>query len=214
MTEKIRRPDPNAGTRCTARAKATGQQCKHLVRGGGVCPQHGGKAPQVRRKREQRMAEAELLAAVREDLPVSVQASPAEMLLYAARSAHRVVTVLQGQEAGVPSDPARLDMLGGWLDRLSKAASVVIASKADELVIAQQARIVQGQAQQLAEVLNRVLAEIGLSAEQHAAVPAALGAALAALGLLPEGQAAPDAGAPSGSVRPSLSRARAEAVLS
>lgn len=43
---------------CTARKSATGERCKAwAIRGGNVCVTHGGAAPQVRKKAEERLAE-------------------------------------------------------------------------------------------------------------------------------------------------------------
>ena len=42
--------------RCTATAKSTGERCKRAaVKGGNVCSMHGGKAPQVERKAQERL---------------------------------------------------------------------------------------------------------------------------------------------------------------
>ena len=42
--------------RCTATAKSTGERCKRAaVRGSNVCSMHGGKAPQVQQKAQERL---------------------------------------------------------------------------------------------------------------------------------------------------------------
>lgn len=42
--------------RCTATAKSTGEQCKNdAIKGGTVCYQHGGAAPQVKKKAQERL---------------------------------------------------------------------------------------------------------------------------------------------------------------
>lgn len=171
---------------CKAKAKSTGQRCQRpAMHGGVVCQMHGGKAPQVKRRAAQRLAEAELLAQAKAD-PTLADASPAEMLLHAAQSTHSVVRMLQERGAGSTPEPTQLEALGAWLDRLSKAAAVVISSKANELVIAEQARIAEGQARQLADVMNLLLAELFLTPDQQARVPAALRSALTSLGLIPD----------------------------
>jgi len=42
--------------RCTATAKSTGERCKRgAIPGGNVCSMHGGKAPQVQQKAQERL---------------------------------------------------------------------------------------------------------------------------------------------------------------
>lgn len=172
--------------RCTAKSKRTHEQCKKpAMNGGTVCEWHGGRIPAVKRKAAERIAQAELLKAAQDD-PTLADATPAELLLHAAHSTGRVVLMLQKQGAGATADPALLASLGEWLDRLSKTASVVVSSKASELVIEQQTRIAEGQARQLSEVMNRTLNALGLTPEQAARVPAALESALQSLGLIPD----------------------------
>lgn len=175
-----------ANPRCKATGKRSGRQCANSAMDGqAVCRMHGGSAPQARRKAAERIAQAELLKAAKDD-PTLADATPAELLVHAAHSTGRVVLMLQQRGAGRSVDPATLDLLGQWLDRLSKAAALVVSSKASELVIEQQMRIAEGQARQLAEVMNRVLNAIGLSPVQEARVPAALQGALQSLGLIPD----------------------------
>ena len=43
---------------CTATAKSTGERCKRAaIKGGEVCPMHGGSAPQVKKKAQDRLDE-------------------------------------------------------------------------------------------------------------------------------------------------------------
>ena len=142
MPHPLTMPPPER--RCRATSKESGEPCKlWAMRGSTVCRKHGGSAPQVRAKAQERVMLAELVPAAKDD-PELADATPAELLLHAAHSTGRVVLMLQKHGAGSSLDPADLDLLGEWLDRLSKAASVVVSSKADELVIAQQARIAEG----------------------------------------------------------------------
>lgn len=171
---------------CTATCKATGERCRQrAMTGGTVCNKHGGMAPQVKRKAAARVAEAELLAQAKAD-PALADMSPPEMLLAAAQDTARVVTMLRATGAGSTPEPAALDLFGQWLDRLTKAASVVVSSKADELAIAREQRVASGQARQLAEVMNLTLNALSLTPAQQARVPAALESALASLGLIPD----------------------------
>ncbi|MFI5729172.1 hypothetical protein ACIA49_03560 [Kribbella sp. NPDC051587] len=43
------------GDQCTATSKATGNRCRRRVIGGGVCIVHGGRAPRVAAKRQERI---------------------------------------------------------------------------------------------------------------------------------------------------------------
>lgn len=66
-TPRYRNPMPRKGQplgeptyrRCSAKSTRTGQPCKlPPIKGGTVCATHGGAAPQVKRKAEERIAEA------------------------------------------------------------------------------------------------------------------------------------------------------------
>lgn len=171
---------------CTAKSKRSGQRCRaQAMNGATVCNMHGGMAAQVKRKAAARVAEAELLARAKAD-PTLADMSPPEMLLAAAQDTARVVTMLRATGAGSTPEPATLDLFGQWLDRLTKAASVVVSSKADELAIAREQRVASGQARQLAEVMSLTLNALALTPAQQARVPGALESALASLGLIPD----------------------------
>lgn len=44
--------------RCTATARSTGERCKRAaIKGGNVCSMHGGNAPQVQKKAQERLDE-------------------------------------------------------------------------------------------------------------------------------------------------------------
>lgn len=65
--------DPNTirwAIQCGGRSSQTGRPCRRWsIRGGYVCPSHGGRAPQVKAKARERLAElaaAAILAAWRE----------------------------------------------------------------------------------------------------------------------------------------------------
>lgn len=62
--------------RCSARSKATGNQCRrHAILGGGVCVVHGGQAPQVKAAAARRVTLAEALASTDRRHPQEVLAS-------------------------------------------------------------------------------------------------------------------------------------------
>lgn len=193
--------------RCPA-TNRHGEQCRRVTIGGGVCRYHGGNAPQVRAKREARVAAAMLADEAAKLGQGTPDATPAEMLLAAARSAHRVVGLLSDRAGTAPS-PEQLETLGPWLDRLSRAAAAVVSSKADELVIAQAARVADGQARVMFRAVEATVSRLGLTPDQRAKVPDALRAALVALGLAPDPEATPDALRPP-TGRPALAVVRGE----
>lgn len=58
-------------TQCTATAKSTGERCKRdAIKGGEVCHVHGGSAPQVKKKAQERLNEMadETTADIQEDI--------------------------------------------------------------------------------------------------------------------------------------------------
>ena len=50
-------PMVDSRRQCTAKAKSTGKRCQRApIKGGSVCPKHGGSAPQVKEKARLRLA--------------------------------------------------------------------------------------------------------------------------------------------------------------
>lgn len=142
---------PVRGERCTARAKGTGERCRRFVRGGGVCPVHGGRAPQVARAREARLAAAEASALYGDEF---AERDPGEVLLAAVADVDGIVQKLKARirEAGelTPSD---LDALGEWLDRASRMARSVLDARVDE----RRVQVNERQGQLVADVLRGAL---------------------------------------------------------
>lgn len=72
---------------CTATAKSTGERCQNpAIKGGTVCHQHGGAAPQVKAKAQERLDRMadEVTADVQgiiEDLVAMYEAAPADKKL-------------------------------------------------------------------------------------------------------------------------------------
>lgn len=178
---------PTDEERCTAIVRSTGKRCSQwAIKGGPVCYHHGGQLPVVKAAAQRRLAERELdLIDAALDDPDRPLATPAAMLVHAASSAHAVVALMEKNDIPRTGTAKQLREYGEWLDRLSRSAKQVVSSKADELVIAQQARVAEGQARQMWKVLNDVLEALNLTPEQVAQVPGAAAGALHALGLLP-----------------------------
>ena len=78
-------------SRCTATAKSTGERCKKdAITGGTVCHQHGGAAPQVRRKAQER------LDRMADDVTADMQANIEDLLeLYEAAGPDEKVEIMK-----------------------------------------------------------------------------------------------------------------------
>jgi hypothetical protein len=112
---------------CSARSKRSGERCKRLVIGGGVCYTHGGAARQVKARREQRVLLAEAQAAT----PAVVMAEPEEVLLAALHDTNATLQAIKAQlcELGTNTrapNPALLELIGDWLDRVTRIGKVVM----------------------------------------------------------------------------------------
>jgi len=133
----------------------------------------------VARKREARIALAELEAQARAEMRTDV--TPAELLLDAAQTTGAVVAKLKMGMSGRGPDPTQMDALGAWLDRLQRTAQAVISSKADELLIRQAEQVSRAQAGVMVSAVRAALAVLDLTPEQRRQVPAAVEAALASV---------------------------------
>lgn len=208
--------------RCTATSKRTGQRCQLTVIGGGVCFMHGGKAPQVAAKREERIvafeAKAEITAwsamtgrptvdpglAVLAALHMSwlrlhvysgllqqqLEGEPGVTFLRASEGGPRLA---RGYAADQPA-PDGVDGLIGHTYAADKQAGVFASGEAVRALVTLEAqerdrvvryaktahdmgiaerevRLAEEQGRLLAGVINGVLAEVGLTAEQLARAP-------------------------------------------
>lgn len=153
-------------SQCTARSKQTGEQCKRLVRGGGVCRWHGGAAPQVERHREIRIVKYEAhQEAAEQGFPPPRDA--AEALMSALSDSDAVVQKLKEMIGSGVFDPAQIEALGSWLDRVGRLSKLVIDSKLDERKV----RRDEQTAKMIADAIRGVLAELELTPEQQRLVP-------------------------------------------
>lgn len=148
-------------TQCTGTSRRSGQQCKrYAVVGARVCPMHGGKAPQVRAKAEERITLADRLKS-------APMRQPWEVL---ADTAHIADVLMQDARLEVEQGTftvASLDKLVTALDRAHRlSTSNVHAGLAERKV-----RFAENQAEQMHQVFTRVLTGLNLTAEQKALVP-------------------------------------------
>lgn len=98
---------PNASghqRQCVANAKSTGERCtRYAMTGGTVCPQHGGKAPQVRASARRRRETEEANRALAR-LGQPVETAPLEALELLLWEANGNVAVLRILVAGLPAE--------------------------------------------------------------------------------------------------------------
>jgi hypothetical protein len=146
--------------RCPAKAKSTGQQCKHRVTAGGVCDQHGGRAPQVQRKRLERIALAQALAADPRRDPAEVLADVLHQSDWLMRRAREEVRSARPTAATMKQLLELTDQAGRW-------AKTALDADTSE----RQTRVAEVQAVALAGVIRRVLDRLSLTPEQLALVP-------------------------------------------
>ncbi|RKS77587.1 hypothetical protein CLV35_1281 [Motilibacter peucedani] len=112
-------------SRCPARSKRSGEQCKRFVVGGGVCPMHGGSAPQVRAKREVRIA-------LQEQLASSERRSSADILVDAQHAADVVARDLQTSIERGTATPGDVEQLMAAWQRAASLAKVTADARVDE----------------------------------------------------------------------------------
>jgi hypothetical protein len=146
--------------RCTARCKATQQQCRKWVIGGGpnaVCDSHGGRAIQVKRAKELRLAtmKAELDAA-RAGLPYE-RRHPGEVLLDAVAASDVLLQHLLSQRAAGALTVEESIALGFAIDRAARTSKIAIDVNVTERLIAAQERVSRAQADRLIRAMDRVL---------------------------------------------------------
>lgn len=157
MTEKVK------GTQCTAKSRRSGERCKRVVRGGGVCRMHGGAAPAVRAKQLQRLAVQQAALDVRSVNPSLAPASPGEVMLDQMQSARERVAGLEGLVWQQQSAPG-LSLQGTteWLFRerelLQKLASDCLRLKAEAVVEA----TLQNELTRMHAVLAEFCGQLGL----------------------------------------------------
>lgn len=105
---------------CSATSSRTGQRCKRRVIGATVCLAHGGSAPQVKRKRLERIALAEAAA-------MSPRRHPGEVLL----DALHVADTRARQLAQEVDDPRAGERLVEQLERAARLAESALRLDAE-----------------------------------------------------------------------------------
>jgi hypothetical protein len=148
---------------CPAKSKRTGERCQLRVIGGGPCRWHGGNAPQVRAAREARIVAAE---AARE-APRSA-ADAADVLTSAMNDAHALKERLkENLAAGRITEMQAFSALGEWVDRSARISKLVVDAGIEE----RQVRLAESAVDQVVQVVNMILDDLGLDARQRDLVP-------------------------------------------
>lgn len=156
------------GTRCTAKAKSTGEQCRRMVVGGGVCPVHG-RNRHVKANQEARKLRAQ--AAAYGDV---VERSPEEALMGAGTSLDFVLQSLeQLASTGGAVDPVVLREIRAAATESGRMQKLIQDAGLDE----RRLRLEEQQQVQLGDVVRLVLEAHGLTVSD-ATVRADLGEAL------------------------------------
>jgi hypothetical protein len=165
------------GEQCSATSKRSGKRCQRRVIGGGPCIMHGGKARQVKARREQRVLlyEAQAKAA-----PPVVEPEPEptadETLIAVLADVRRILRQLRAELDSNPS-PQLFILLGDWLDRCDRISRSVIVTNAEARVEQRKAAVTQVQADTLATAMHLGVTASDLSARQRVeVVEAVLGA--------------------------------------
>lgn len=160
--------------RCTANASTTGKRCRKApIRGSTVCVKHGAGAPQVKAAAQRRVIEhqaAEQL--VRLGLPEVDD--PVVELGRLASEARGLLDGLAHRVNELP-DLAHDGMIAPALSAYERATSRLARMLADLGRLGYEARRVQiseAIADQVADVVNGILADLRLDAEQESRAPA------------------------------------------
>jgi hypothetical protein len=148
--------------RCTARCKATQQQCRKWVVGGGpnaVCDSHGGRAIQVRRAKELRLATMKAeLAAARAGLPAE-RRHPGEILLDAVAASDVLMQHLLRQRAAGNLSGEEALALGAAIDRAARTSRSALDAGVLERMTQVREKLTRDIVSQLIAVMDTVLAD-------------------------------------------------------
>lgn len=158
---------------CKATASTSGNRCRRAaIPGGTVCAFHGGNAPQVRAKANERVAEAQLRKELGKLQIVPVENPLLELQILAGEAkawkelcADHVARLERLRYGGQAGEQIRGEILlfERAMDRCGTILAVIARCNIDERL----ARIQERQVELVADAVSRVLAEMGLSQEQQ-----------------------------------------------
>jgi hypothetical protein len=128
---------------------------------------HGGKAPQVNARREQRILlyETEHKAAPPPE-PELPEPTADETLVAVLKDVRTTLQHLR-VEMAVNASPALLALLGDWLDRADRISRSVIITRAEERIAQRKVRVTQEQVDTLATAMHVGVTASDLSARQR-----------------------------------------------
>lgn len=152
----------SAVEQCTARSKQTGERCRQRLRGGGVCYHHGGRARQVVRAREARLAAAEAVAMFSDTYQPR---DPGEALAAAAVNADQVLRSLQQRvELSGELRAHDLEALRTWMELVSRLSKAVLDAGIDE----RRAKLDEQTGSLVALIIRAIFERLNLSPAQRA----------------------------------------------
>ena len=147
------------GTQCTARSKRSGERCKRLVVGGGVCRMHGGASPAANARRLERIALEQVAGHVRPEPITGAQALQDE-LSRTHGEVLRLERLLGSSTAGRVDYPEAARQLASERGHLLHVAKAVVGLGLDDLApLIEEAVIVQ-----LVVAVERLVARLGFDA--------------------------------------------------
>lgn len=166
VEDVVAEPRPHGGSdlmepvrlssQCTARSKRSGERCKRLVVGGGVCVIHGGGAPQVAMAREARMAQVRARA-----YGVTEERTPAEALLASSSSLDATLQRLEALAAdGGGADPVLLREIRSAAADSARVAKLVQDAGLDE----RRVRLAEREQADVVAVIGLALGAFGVDA--------------------------------------------------
>jgi len=158
------------GEQCSATSKRSGKRCRRRVIGGGPCIMDGGKARQVKARREQRVLlyEAQAKAAPPIVEP-EVEPTADETLIAVLRDVRTTLQHLRAEFA-VNASPTLLVLLGDWLDRADRISKSVIVTRAEERVAQRRVAVTEAQVSKLVTAMHLGVTASDLSARQRVEV--------------------------------------------
>jgi hypothetical protein len=179
----------NPERRCTATAKSTGSRCKrYAIAGGTVCVRHGGMAPHVKRKAQERLQLAKARKAMEQHAamygaPEEGKSPDVALLEEVARTAGHVQWLAEKVASLEESEMKQYTRQQGgllferpaiWVElyqaerkHLVDACKTAIAAGIAE----RQVRVAEETGQMIATVIRGVLGDLNLTADQQRIVP-------------------------------------------